>query len=362
MNDKIVLFDLFDTLLQKVWFGYNKALDYLADAYFGQKDKLYAFAEEYRNKYMLNRNETHIETSFTDQLKYYEIKLNKSLSKPYREVEWEAFTACREESIADGAKELLEYLKGRGYTLAVLSNSIFSAGTLKKYLEKFGLLDYFKEVISSADIGNRKPSSKAFISVLDKLGVKASTNIHFIGNKIDKDYEGAKSAGLTPVLITDCLLSEVKEFFEITYLYVNSISERESLVDGPGLRTVIYFQGCIRACKNCHNPSTWTLSCGKRYSVEELAELIRSKATSKKITFSGGEPLLQIKALIKLVEQLSDFDICLYTGGSIEEIPSELIKKLHYAKVGAFDNDCKTTVKPYVGSANQQFIDVRKLK
>lgn len=372
MNDKIVLFDLFDTFLQKVKFDYNKVLDYLADAYFGQKDSLYALAGEYRNKYMLNRNETHIETSFTDQLKYYEAKLNKPLNKPYYGVEWEAFNLCREERTAEGAEELLAYLKEQGYTLAVLSNSIFSADTLKKYLDKFGLLGYFEEVVSSADIGYRKPSPKAFETVLDRLEVKTNTEIYFIGNKPDKDYEGANEAGLTPILITDEVLSDkslyqpnllcVKEFFEQSYLYVNSISERESLVDGPGLRTVIYLQGCKRACKNCHNPSTWQLSCGKRYSVGELETVIRGKAVNKKITLSGGEPLLQIKALTNLIERLPDFDICLYTGGSLEEIPATLIKKLHYVKVGAFDNDCKTTVKPYVGSANQQFIDVRGLK
>lgn len=372
MNDKIVLFDLFDTLLQKLWFDYNKALDYLADAYFGQRDKLYALAEEYRNKYMLNRNQTHIETSFKDQLKYYETKLNKLLNKPYSEVEWEVFILCREEKIADGAEELLAYLKERGYTLAVLSNSIFSSKTLKKYLEKFGLLGYFEEVVSSADISYRKPSPKAFESVLDRLGVNANRDIYFIGNKLDKDYEGAKAVGLTPILIADRPLLDVflylpnllsvKEFFERCYLYINTISEKESLVDGPGLRTVIYFQGCKRACKSCHNPSTWQLSCGKRYSVGELEAIIRSKAVNKKITFSGGEPLLQIKALTNLIEQLRDFDICLYTGGSLEEIPAELIKRLHYVKVGAFENDRKTTVKPYIGSENQQFIDVRKMK
>ncbi|MDE7439356.1 MAG: HAD-IA family hydrolase [Clostridia bacterium] len=359
MNDKIVLFDLFDTLLIKVWFDYDKALNYLSDKYFGRKDELLRLAEEYREKFMLNRNVTHLETSFCEQLKYYENHLGIKLSKSYSGVEWEAFSICREEKLADGATELLTYLKEHGYKLAVLSNSIFSSATLKKYLDKFGLLSFFDDVISSADIGYRKPSPKAFNAVLGQLGAKANRNVFFIGNKTDKDYDGAKEAGLTPVLVTDYPLSEIRKYFERTYLYVNSISERESLADGPGLRTVIYFQGCKRACTDCHNPSTWTLSEGKRYVVSELADLIRDRAINKKITLSGGEPLLQERAIENLLKELSDFDICLYTGGSLDDISEAIKSRLHYVKVGAFDSTCKTTVKPFVGSTNQKFINLR---
>ena len=359
MNDKIVLFDLFDTLLIKVWFDYDKALNYLSAKYFGRKDELFQLAKEYREKYMLNRNETNLETNFYDQLKYYENRLGIKLSKSYSEVEWETFSICRQEKLADGATDLLIYLKERGYELAVLSNSIFSSETLKKYLDKFSLLPYFKEVVSSADIRYRKPAPNAFNAVLERLGTKANPDIYFIGNKTDKDYEGAKSAGLTPFLVSDQSLPEIKKFFERTYLYINCISPRESLVDGPGLRTVIFCQGCKRACRNCHNPSTWALSEGKRYTVKELANIIREKVTNKKITLSGGEPLLQASAITNLLEELADFDICLYTGGLLDDIPQAIKKRLHYAKVGAFDNTCKSTVKPFVGSENQEFINLR---
>ena len=359
MNDKIVIFDLFDTLLIKVWFDYDKALNYLADKYFERKDELFRLANEYREKYMLSRNVTFLETSFLEQLKYYEDNLAIKLNDEYNDVEWETFSICREERLADGAIELLAYLKAHGYKLAVLSNSIFSSATLEKYLDKFGLLPYFDEVVSSADIRYRKPSPMAFDAVLKKLKVKASCKIHFIGNKIDKDYEGAQAVGLTPILVSERSLIEIKDYFEQTYIYVNSLSKRESLVDGPGLRTVIYFQGCNRECPNCHNPSTWTISEGTRYAVSELADLIRSRAANKKITLSGGEPLLQKRAIENLTKQLSDFDICLYTGGSIDDIPEAIKKRLHYAKVGFFDNTCKTTVKPFVGSVNQEFINLR---
>lgn len=369
---KTIIFDLFDTLLDKVWFDYNRGLIYLADTYFDNKrEKLRLFADEYRERFMLERNETQLETSFINQLEFYERKFEKALSKSYDEIEWEFFSVCREETLAVGAKELLDYLCERGYTLAVLSNSIFSSNTLKKYLDKFGLLHYFEKVVSSADITYRKPSTKAFEAALQAVGASPSPEIFFIGNKINKDAMGALSAGLSPVLISKepvavpCLilksLTEVKDCLETSYLYVNGIAEKESLVDGPGLRTVVFFQGCKKACKGCHNPKTWSLSSGIRYSVNELADILKTKAKNKKITFSGGEPLLQVKAVMELAKQLNGYDLCMYTGMSIDDVPIELRNMLHYLKVGPFQKENRTTVTPYVGSTNQSFIDLRRI-
>lgn len=369
---KTIIFDLFDTLLDKVWFDYNRGLTYLADTYFDNKrEKLRLFADEYRERFMLERNETQLETSFINQLEFYERKFEKALSKPYDEIEWEFFSVCREEKLASGAKELFDYLCERGYTLAVLSNSIFSAKTLKKYMARFGIEHYFTVVISSADVTYRKPSVKAFESVLKAIGALPSPEIYFIGNKVDKDAMGALSAGLSPILISKepveapCVilpsLTAVKECLESSYLYINNIADRESLVDGPGLRTVVFFQGCKKACKDCHNTMTWSLSTGTRYSVNELAEILKAKAKNKKITFSGGEPLLQSKAIIELSKALDGYDLCMYTGMNEEDVPEELKDMLHYLKVGSFQRENITTVSPYVGSTNQSFIDLRRI-
>lgn len=368
---KIIIFDLFDTLLDKVWFDYDKGLSFLADKYFDYRiDELKLYAKEYRERFMLDRNETQCEKSFFDQLAFYENKFGKKLLKSRDEIEWEVFSVCREERLAVGAKSLLSYLSGRGYTLAVLSNSIFSSKTLKKYMAEFGIEQYFTEVVSSADITYRKPSGEAFQFVLNTLGVSPSPEIYFIGNKLDKDAMGALDAGLTPILISKeaviapCIilqdLNEVKQCLESGYLYVNSIAEKESLIDGPGLRTVVFFQGCTRACKDCHNPMTWLLATGERYSVKELAEILKKKAKNKKITFSGGEPLLQVKAITELAKELKEYDLCMYTGMSVTDVPDELKGLLHYLKVGSFQRDSRTTVTPYIGSTNQLFIDLRR--
>ncbi|SFR55708.1 pyruvate formate-lyase-activating protein [Anaeromicropila populeti] len=74
--------------------------------------------------------------------------------------------------------------------------------------------------------------------------------------------------------------------------------ETMGLVDGPGIRSVVFLQGCLLRCCFCHNPDTWSLKDGKAVSPEELVKkLIRFRPYFEKsgggVTFSGGEPLLQ---------------------------------------------------------------------
>ena len=138
-------------------------------------------------------------------------------------------------------------------------------------------------------------------------------------------------------------------------IYLNSIKFNRSLVDGPGVRTVVFFQGCDIRCRGCHNQSTWDMTKGTPITTNELAEILKKQVINKKITLSGGEPLMQKDAVNELIDLLSGFDIALYTGHEIADVPDEIIKKIKYIKTGSFQIDKKTSVKPYVGSSNQEF-------
>lgn len=76
-------------------------------------------------------------------------------------------------------------------------------------------------------------------------------------------------------------------------------------VDGPGLRYVVFTQGCLLRCQYCHNADTWKIGEGKTVSVEELMKDVKTyipfmKASGGGITFSGGEPLLQLDFLLEM--------------------------------------------------------------
>lgn len=145
-------------------------------------------------------------------------------------------------------------------------------------------------------------------------------------------------------------------------VYINSIRFNRSLVDGPGVRSVVFFQGCDIHCKGCQNPSSWNIEDGISYNIEELADLLKQKVINKKLTLSGGEPLLQKSALIELIDKLPDFDIALYTGHDLDKVPKEILQKISYIKTGAFVEELKTSTTPYVGSTNQTFMKVNHAK
>ena len=104
--------------------------------------------------------------------------------------------------------------------------------------------------------------------------------------------------------------------------YIHSI-ESMGLVDGPGIRTVVFFQGCRLRCRYCHNPDTWTMRSGKEqiFTPEQLVnKILRFKpyfGNNGGVTFSGGEPLLQPEFLLEMLRLLKQEHIhtCLDTAG-----------------------------------------------
>lgn len=101
--------------------------------------------------------------------------------------------------------------------------------------------------------------------------------------------------------------------------YIHS-TESFGTVDGPGVRFVIFFQGCPMRCKYCHNPDTWQMNTGERRTAESLiSEYEHNRAFYKNggITVTGGEALMQIDFLLELFRLAKEKDIhtCLDTSG-----------------------------------------------
>lgn len=107
--------------------------------------------------------------------------------------------------------------------------------------------------------------------------------------------------------------------------------ESMGLVDGPGIRTVVFFQGCRLRCVYCHNPDTWKMTGGKEITAEELLKkILRFKPYFKRsgggVTFSGGEVLLQPEFLVEILKLCKENDIHTtidtagYGDGNYEEI------------------------------------------
>ncbi|WP_290770856.1 pyruvate formate-lyase-activating protein [Anaerofustis sp.] len=108
--------------------------------------------------------------------------------------------------------------------------------------------------------------------------------------------------------------------------------ESMGLVDGPGIRTVVFFQGCNLRCLYCHNPDTWDLCAGEEMTAEEVINKIkRFKPYFKNnggVTFSGGEPLMQSEFLLELLKKCKELDIhtCIDTAGYGKGDYDEILK------------------------------------
>lgn len=101
--------------------------------------------------------------------------------------------------------------------------------------------------------------------------------------------------------------------------YIHSI-QTFGTVDGPGVRFVVFFQGCPMRCQYCHNPDTWEMAAGKEKSVDEILEMFeRNRAFYKTggITATGGEPMMQMDFLLELFTKAKEKEIhtCLDTSG-----------------------------------------------
>lgn len=148
---------------------------------------------------------------------------------------------------------------------------------------------------------------------------------------------------------------------------------KESIVDGPGLRLVVFTQGCTHNCEGCHNPDTHDINGGYATEVEELflyieESFIRNKLL-KGVTFSGGEPFLQAKQLSLLAQRLKELGlgIVTYSGFTFEQLAAmavnrkgigDLLKQTDILIDGLYHATERDLGLAFRGSRNQRLIDV----
>ncbi len=146
---------------------------------------------------------------------------------------------------------------------------------------------------------------------------------------------------------------------------------RESVVDGPGIRSVVFAQGCPRSCPGCHNPEALDPSGGRVVEDREILAVLEKNKLLRGVTFSGGEPFMQAEAFAQLGKQIKEkgLDIMTYTGYTWEELlhmgkknrkVMELLSISDYLVDGPFVETEKDLNLAFRGSRNQRVIDVRK--
>ena len=147
--------------------------------------------------------------------------------------------------------------------------------------------------------------------------------------------------------------------------------QRDSIVDGPGIRYVIFTQGCPHRCPGCHNPRTHDPEGGREADMDGILEQIRGNPLLGGVTFSGGEPFMQAEALVPVAEAVKAMGkhLMIYTGYLYEELRKMeqpgVQKLLELADVlvdGPFVLAMRDLTLAYRGSANQRVIDLVKTR
>ena len=142
----------------------------------------------------------------------------------------------------------------------------------------------------------------------------------------------------------------------------------DSIVDGPGIRTTVFSQGCPHRCPGCHNPETWAFGCGTQVLVEAIVDIVKSNPLCRGVTFSGGEPFAQAAGFAKLAGLLKaqGYEVASYSGYTFEDLldgsedQKHLLESIDILIDGPFLQAQKSLEIAFRGSRNQRILDVKK--
>ena len=139
----------------------------------------------------------------------------------------------------------------------------------------------------------------------------------------------------------------------------------ESIVDGPGLRFVLFLQGCRTHCKGCQNPQTWDFEGGTLVSCYDILTRMQGDPLVHGITFSGGEPFEQAQALVPLAVELKarGYHLMAFSGYTFEQLREkpecrELLSLLDILVDGPFIEEQKSLELRFRGSRNQRILNM----
>lgn len=157
------------------------------------------------------------------------------------------------------------------------------------------------------------------------------------------------------------------------YVRLAANLQPDSIVDGDGIRTVIWFQGCRHNCLGCHNPQSHDLNGGFQVDIDELVNEVLSLKYQNGVTLSGGDPFFQPVECLYLCKKLKEHNINIwcYTGFTYEalvkksesdNVIGEILSNIDVLIDGKFELDKKSLNFKFRGSSNQRIIDLKRTK
>ena len=155
------------------------------------------------------------------------------------------------------------------------------------------------------------------------------------------------------------------------YIRLAADLQTDSIVDGPGLRAVLWTQGCSHHCKGCQNPQTWDMNGGGLVPIKMVLDAIDELEYQDGLTFSGGDPMYQVEACNVIADYAKSkgLNIWVYTGFTFEEVMElakknpvymDFLSKIDVLVDGRFILEQRDLSLLFRGSRNQRLIDIPK--
>lgn len=202
----IVIFDLYGTLLEDGFFEFKRGITWLYETYFADSCSLQEFldfSDTFLPLYQ-QRKQHHREISMMkDELPLYFAQFGVPLPEDLWELDFQIMDHMQHETLSPAVVETLDELQRRSVPMYVLSNSIFTAQSAMRLLQRFGIAHYFRRLYSSGDAGVRKPGTAFFRLAVDEILTEnagaTADDVLFVGNDYTADATGGVNAGLRTV-------------------------------------------------------------------------------------------------------------------------------------------------------------------
>lgn len=240
VKNKVVVFDLYDTVLKDISFDFDSGIAHLHRTFFREKcslAELKSYAESFLPLYNKRKTEHTEVCLIRDEVPWFFEKFGVPKPEDFEELDYDIMNQMQKVTLLDEVKYTLEELGKQGIPMYILSNSIFTGRSAMRLLEDFGISRYFTKLFSSADYKVRKPSSEFFRIVLDEIAKQnpeiKTEEILYLGNDYVTDVIGATSMGLNTVWYNvnhlpnknGLEITDVDDFREIIKIVRNSMTE-----------------------------------------------------------------------------------------------------------------------------------------
>ena len=205
---RVIVFDLFETLLHDIKFDFDSGLSYLYENVLSDdtdRVEFLDYASTYWKDLYDKRSKENLELAFEDELLDFKNKYGFKVNDPLEEIMYHCALEMNTTELFHDTISTLEQLKLLGIPVYLLSNSIFKKNVMKRIMNQYDLEKYFVNIHFSADYKVRKPHKDLFKIVFDDIKTYDASiekeEVYFVGDNFDADVLGAENFGFKPVFI-----------------------------------------------------------------------------------------------------------------------------------------------------------------